>query len=216
MTCSARALKLLVVVEAAFGELHEVLPGDDRGIFGYLGDLVALCDHVAGLQGLRQLVLDAGEDDVDDAGVLADGLDLAVELVEGYDGDAVRLVEVELDLLLARERMHHAGNASYEVDGVEHVDGLGAVGHGDGHTVALADADGLQGAGALLYVLDHPGVGGGLAHEVKGHVLRVAGCDGGDHVEHRALKVVQMHGHTLCVGVPRRLYGVVFRHIDWL
>ena len=206
----------LIVVEAALGQLHELLPADDRSVVGNLGDFVALCDHVAGLQGLRQLVLDAGEDDVYDAGVLADGLDLAVELVEGDDGDAVRLVEVELDLLLARERMHHAGNASDEVDGIEHVDRLGAVGHGDGHAVALADADGLQGAGALLYVLDHPGVGGGLAHEVERHVLGPAGCDGGDHVEHRALKVVQMHGHTLCVRVPRRLYGVVFRHIDWL
>ena len=111
---------------AAFGELHEVLPGDDRGILGYLGDLVAFGDHVAGFQRLGQLVLDAGEDDVDDAGVLADSLDLAVELVQGDDGDTVGLVEIELDLLLARERMHHAGDTADEVDGVEHVDGLGA------------------------------------------------------------------------------------------
>ena len=206
----------LVVVEAAFGQLHELLPADDRSVLWNLGDFVALGDHITGLQGLRQLVLDAGEDDIDDAGVLADGLDLAVELVEGYDGDAVRLIEIELYLLLARERMHHAGDTSDEVDGVEHVDRLGAVGHGDGHAVALADADGLQGAGALLYLLDHLSVGGRLAHEVEGHVLGIAGCDGGDHVEHRALKVVQMHGHTLCVGVPRRLYSVDFRHINRL
>ena len=206
----------LVVVEAALGQLHEFLPADDRSVLWNLGDLIALGNHVTGLQGLSQLVLDAGEDDVDDTGVLADGLDLAVELVEGYDGDAVGFVEVELYLLLARERMHHAGDASDEVDGVEHVDRLGTVGHGYRHAVTLADADGLQGAGTLLYLLDHPGVGGRLAHEVKGHVPGPAGCDGGDHVEHRALKVVQMHGHTLGVGVPRRLYGVVFRHIDRL
>ena len=91
----------LVVVEAALGELHEVLPRDDRGILGDLGYLVALGDHVAGFQRLGQLVLDAGEDDVDDAGVLAYRLDLAVELVQGDDGDTVGLVEIELDLLLA-------------------------------------------------------------------------------------------------------------------
>ena len=206
----------LVVVEAASGELHEVLPADDRSVFRYLRYLIALSDHVTGLQWLCQLVLDAGEDDVDDACILADGLYLAVELVKGDDRDAVGLIEVELYFLLARERMHHAGDSSDEVDGVEHVDGLRTVGHGDGHAVTLADADGLQGAGALLYLLDHPGVGGRLAHEIEGHVLGPAGCDGGDHVEHRALKVVQMHRHPLGEGIPRRLYGVVFRHIDRL
>ena len=71
----------LIVVEAAFGELHEVFPADDRGVIGYLGDLVALGNHVTCLQRLGQLVLDTGEDDVDDAGVLAYRLYLAVVIL---------------------------------------------------------------------------------------------------------------------------------------
>ena len=42
----------LVVVEAALGQLHEFLPADDRSVLWNLGDLIALGDHVTGLQGL--------------------------------------------------------------------------------------------------------------------------------------------------------------------
>ena len=105
--------------------------------------------------------------------------------------------------------MHHAGDTADEVDGVEHVDGLGAVGHGYRHAVALADTDGLQSLGTLLYLPDHPGIGRGLAHEVKRHVVGISGGHRSHHVEHRALEVLQMYGNSLGIRIPRSLNSIV-------
>ena len=45
--------------------------------------------------------------------------------------------------------MHHVGNAAHQIDGVEQVNGLRAVGHGDGDLVALPDADGIDQIGRI-------------------------------------------------------------------
>ena len=194
-----------VIPEAGLAHVHEFLPANDRRVLRDLGDLAALGEHIARADGLAQLILDARDDDVDDLCVLADALELVVELVERDGGDALRLVKIELDLLLRREGMDHVRDAADEVDSVEHIDGLRAVGHSDGDLVARAHADGLEGAGALLDLLDHLGIGGGLAHEVERDVPWVPLGDQLERLKHRAVKVVQMQRHVAGVTRPRGL-----------
>ena len=194
-----------VIPEAGLAHVHEFLPANDRRVLRDLGDLAALGEHIARADGLAQLILDARDDDVDDLCVLADALELVVELVERDGGDALRLVKIELDLLLRREGMDHVRDAADEVDSVEHIDGLRAVGHGDGDLVARAHADGLEGAGALLDLLDHLGISRGLAHEVERDVPGVLLGDQLECLKHRAVKVVQMQRHVAGVTRPRGL-----------
>ena len=172
------------------------MTGASLGIFANFLDLPPLCEHVTGLDGLRQRILDAGNDDVDHLGVLADGLEFIVELIEGDGGDAFGFVEIELNFLLGGQRMHHVGNAAHQIDGVEQVNGLRAVGHGDGDLVALPDANGFQCLGAGLHLLHQLLVGGGLAHEVKGNVIGVFFGNGLHSLKHGAFKIVKVHGHT--------------------
>ena len=197
----------LVVVEAAAAQALEFLPPDDRGVLGDFLDLPPLGEHVARLNGLRQGILDAGNDDVDHLGVLADGLEFVVELIESNGGDALGFVEIELDLLLGGQRMHHVGNAAHQIDGVEQINGLGAVGHGDGDLVALPDADGFQRLGTGFHLLHQLFVGGGLAHEVKGNVIGVLFGNGIHGLKHGAFKIVKVHGRAAHGASPRGLCG---------
>ena len=200
----------LVVIEAIAAHPHEFLPADDRGVFGNFLDLPPLCEHVTGLDGLRQRILDAGDDDVDHLGVLADGLEFIVELIEGDGGDAFGFVEIELNFLLSGQGMHHVGNAAHQIDGVEQVNGLRAVGHGDGDLVALPDANGFQCLGTGLHLLHQLLVGGGLAHEVKGNVIGVFFGNGLHSLKHGAFKIVKVHGHTAHGASPWGLCGDCF------
>ena len=162
-----------VLVEAGLAQIQEFLPADHGRVLGDLLDLSALSEHIARPDGLREGVLDAGDDDVHHLGVGADALELVVELVQRDGRDGLGLVEIELDLLLRRQRVDHVGDGAHPVHGVEHIDGLGAVGHGDGDLVPLADADGAQGLGTAVDLLQHGLIGRALAHEVEGDVIRV-------------------------------------------
>ena len=51
-------------------------------------------------------------------------------------------IGIKLDLLFCRQGMDHIGHTTYQVDGIEHIDSLGAVGHADGNPVSFADAHG--------------------------------------------------------------------------
>ena len=103
--------------------------------------------------------------------------------------------------------MDHVGNAAHQVHRVKHEDGLRAVGHGDGHLVALAHADGLEGLGALFHLLYQPAVSGGAAHEVKRHIIGVLVGNFLHGVEHGAFKIIQMHGQTAQMAGPGGLCG---------
>ena len=202
----ALALDLIGLIVAGAGELHEVLPHDDRRILGDLLDLAPLGEHIARLDRGGQRVAHACDDHVDDLRALAHLFKLVVELIERHRRHAFRGVEVELDLLLRRERMDHVRNAADKVDGVEHIDGLRAVRHGDGHLVALAHADGLERLGALLDLADHLAVGRGLAHKGEGNAARIFPGDLLHSLEHRAVKVVKVHRHLAHVVLPGGLY----------
>ena len=184
----------LVIPEAGLAQAHELVPHDDGRVLGDLFDLAALGEHVAHAQRPGERVPDPGKDDVDDLGVLADGLELVVELIEGHDRDRLGLVEVEFQLLLAGQGVDHVADGADHVHGVEHVDGLRAVRHRDGDLVVFPHADGAQALGAFMDVLDHLPVGGGLAHEVEGDVVGVRLRHVLEHADHRALIVVQRRG----------------------
>ena len=199
-----------VLVEAEAGHVHKLPPADDRRVVGDLLDLAALGQHIAGADGAAQRVLHRGDDDVDDAGVLADMLKLVVELIQRDGGGGLGLVEIELDLLLRRQGVDHVGDAAHQIHGVEHVDGLGTVGHSDGDLVAGADAQGFQALGALLDLLHHLAVGGGAAHEIESDVVGIFLGNAGHRVKHAALEIVQMHRHVAYIVLPR---GLDFTHI---
>ena len=206
----------LVVIEAGVGQAHELLPADDGRVLGDGLDPAALGEHVARAHGLGERVLDRGDDDVHDAGVLADGLEFMIKLVERDGRHGFGLVEVELDLLLGGERVDHVRNAAHEVHGVEHVNGLRAVRHGDRDLVARAHADGPERPGAALGLADQLAVGRGPAHKIEGDVVGVLLRDLRHLVEHGAFKVVQVHGDLPHLRRPGRFGANLSRHFRFL
>ena len=196
----------LIVIEAVFAHTHKVGPADDRGIVGNLFDFPALGQHVTGPNGGGEGVFDAGNHNIDHFGILPDPFKLMIELVQGDGGDAFRFIEIEFDFLFRRQGVNHIGDAAHQIDGVEQVDGLGAVGHGDGDPVIFPDADGPQGLGAELNLLHQLFIGGGFAHEVERHVVGVFLGRFGYGVIHGAFKILQMHGHVAHVVLPGRFY----------
>ena len=202
----------LIVIEAGVAQLEEVTPADNGRVGGDLLYLAPLGEHIARADGPGKRILDAGDNDVDDLGVLADVLKLVVELIQRNGRDAFGLVEVELDLLLGGEGMDHVGDAADEVDGIEHVYRLRAVGHGDGDLVVLAHADGLESLGAALYLAHELFIRGGLAHEVEGDVVGVCFGDLRHGLKHGAVKIVQIQGNLANVVLPRHLCSN-FAHI---
>ena len=196
------ALDAVVLIEAVARHVHELAPADDGRVLGDLLDLAPLGEHIARADGAGELVLDGGDDDVADLRVLADVLKLIIELVERDGRDGLGRVEIELDLLLGRERMDHVGDAADEVHRVEHEDRLRAVGHGDGDLVAGTDAQHLQALGAALNLLHHPPVRRGPAHERKGDVVRIGVCNVLDGLKHRPLKILQVHRHVAHIVLP--------------
>ena len=200
----ALALDLIGLIVAGVGELHEVLPHDDRRILGNLLDLASLGQHIARLDRRGQRVAHACNDHVHDLRALAHLFKLVVELVERHRRHAFRGVQVKLDLLLCRQRMDHVRNAADEVDGVEHIDGLRAVRHGNGHLVTLAHADGLERLGTLLDLADHLAVGRRLSHERKSDVARIFLSDLLHGLEHRTVEILKVHRHLAHVILPGR------------
>ena len=183
-------------------EVHKFLPPYHRRIIGNFLDLPPLREHIPRPDGPTQGILYGGDDNVHDAGVLADMLKLVVKLVQGDGGDRLGLIEVELNFLFRRQGVDHVGNAAHQIHRVEHIDGLGAVGHGDGHLVPGPDAQHLQALGTALDLLDHLAVGGGLAHKVKGDVVGVFLGHLFQSLEHRPAEILQVHGHIAHVGGP--------------
>ena len=200
----APALDLIGLIIAGAGELHEVLPHDDRRVLWNLLDLASLGEHITRLDRRGQRVAHACDDHVHNLRALAHLFKLVVELVERHRRHAFRGVEVKLDLLLCRQRMDHVRNAADEVDGVEHIDGLRAVRHGNGHLVTLAHADGLECLGALLDLADHLAVGRRLSHERKGNAVGVLLGNVFHGLEHRAVEIFKMHRHLAHVILPGR------------
>ena len=126
--------------------------------------------------GLLQFVLNRGH--------------LVIELGQGQNGLTLGEIQIEGDLICRGQRMDHIRDTAHQIHRIEHGDSLRAVGHGDGHLVALADADGLQSLGAVFNFLYHFAVGGGFAHEVKGYLLRVLLRYLLHHLKHGAFKVI--------------------------
>ena len=191
-----RFARNLIVPEAGFAQAAKFVPADDRRIFGDLLQLPSLGEHISGLERLGQGIPNAGDDDVHGAGVLADGLHLVVELIQSHHSDALGLVDVKLNLLFTGQGMHHVGDGADEIGGVKDVDGLRAVGHGDGHAVPLPNTDGAQALGAALDLLYHLLIGGGTPHKVKGNCVGILPCNALHSLVHGALEIIQMGGHV--------------------
>ena len=193
----------LVLPAVAVAHLYKILPADDGSVRRDLLHLAAFGEHIAHLDGLGKLILDAGDDDVVEVfHVLADSLELVVELVQRDGADAARFPEIKLDLLFAGKGMHHIGDAAHQVDRVEHDDGLRTVGHADGDLIPFPDADGLEGAGAQVDLLHEFFVGGGFAHKIVGHVIRILLGHLFDCFVHTALEIFQRSGDVAQVLEP--------------
>ena len=192
-----------VVADAAVDEL---MPPDHGGVPGDLLLLPALRQHVAGLDGPGQGVLDGGDDDVFKVHVPADGFELAVELIQRYGVEGTGFLDEEFDLLLAGQGMDHIGHGPHQVGGVEEAHRLRAVRHRDGDPVAGAHADRLQGAGAGVDGLHHGTVGGLLSHEDIGRLVRIHLRRLFHSLHHAAVGIVQRRGDLAPEGEPGCLY----------
>ena len=119
----------------------ELLPPDDLCGLGHLSHLSALHDVVSlSLHG-RKDVLHGCEDQASQDYVLTDICELSVELVQSEADHGLAQLKAEFDLLFTGEGVHHVGDASHFIDCVKHYDGLGRVGHADGHCLAFLYAD---------------------------------------------------------------------------
>ena len=138
-------------------------------------------------------------------GVLSDVGELAVELVQRQRRHGLGVVQVELDLALGGQRVHHVGDGAHHVHRVEHHHGLRRIGHADGHLVAFLDADGPQRGRALVDLRHQLFVAHVAAHELIGVVLAILLANALHGLRHRALEVVQVHGDLAHPGRPRCL-----------
>ena len=205
-----------VVVEADSAESHELVPADDGSVFRDLLYLPSLGEHVSRHQRHGKLVLDGGYYDIDHAGrVLPYGLEFGIELVQSDDCHAVGEVQVELYLLLSRQRMYHVRHRADQVDGIEHVDALRAVRESYGDMVALSDPDGPESFCASLYLSDHLPVAGVLSHEDERVAVRMFVGGRLYRLKERALRVFQMErdaAQILLPGRPHRSRLFFFSH----
>ena len=193
----------LVLPAVAVAHLEKLFPADNGRVGRDLLDLSALGQHIAHLDGLGKLILDAGDDNIIQAlHILPDGLKLVIELIQRQRADAPGFLQVEFDFLLAGKGVHHIGNAAHQVYRVEHNNGLRAVGHTDGDLIPFTDADGLQGTGAQVYLLHKLFVGGAAAHKVIGNIVRIFLGDLLHRLIHTSLEVIQRRGHIAQVGDP--------------
>ena len=194
-----------IIIEAALTETYKLLPSDNRRVVRYLCYLSALGEHVAGAQRIRQLILYARDNNIDERRILSDTLKLSVKLIERYRGNAAGLTEIEFYLLLCRQRMYHICYTADKVDGIEHVYCLRTVRHGDGDSVALAHTYSTQRARAGMHHLNKVRIGLSSAHEVKGNGARIFACDSLDSLKHRTGKIVKMHRNSAEMSLPRSL-----------
>ena len=152
-----------------------------------------------------ELVLDPGHQNGHRLLQLApDGIDLGVELVQGQNGLGVGEVQIEGDFLGGGQGMDHIAHRADAVEGVEAVHSLGAVGHADGHPVALADAHGVVGPGRQIDALEKLPVGGDLAHEFIGGQIGELFTGGPDHLVDGLLRIGEMGRGGAIEFAPRR------------
>ena len=163
----------------------------------------ALGHGVEQVQRRGQLVGHTGDED--GHRLMELGLDLrhfVIELIQGQDGLGVGHVQIERDLLGGGQGMDHIGDGPDAVEGIEAVQRLGGVGHADGHPVALADAHAVQPLGRRLDALHEFGIGGLLAHEGVGNVIRLPPRRRGHHLIHGGVGIIQGGGRLAVVFQP--------------
>ena len=184
--------------------LQEILPQKNPGILGKL-DGVLLNQGVHELLHPRQAVGDVANQQGFQVQPGADFLKLGVELPQGQAQDALGVIDVTHNLLLAGEGVNHVGHGPNPVDGVEQDNGLGGVGHADGDPLSHFHALGLESPGSQVNLLHKVLVGHLVAEEVIGHALGHSLGGGFDGVHHGAVVVPEVHRQVSCHLVPGSL-----------
>ena len=188
-----------LVIAVGNGRQGHALAGPDHVVPQCIAGLRQLLHRPGGLghgvehiQGDGQLIGDLGNED--GGGVFQLGLNgdhLFIELVQGQNGLALGEVQIEGDLLGGGQGVNHIGNGPDPVQGIEAVQGLGGIGHADGHLVALADAHFVQALGRGVDALHELRIGGLLAHEDIGRVIRILFGGSGHHFIHGLVGILQ-------------------------
>ena len=101
--------------------------------------------------------------------------------------------------------MHHVGYAADLIHRIEHDDGLRGVGHTDGDSLPLLNADGRQGSGAVINFIYEILVSHLAAHEIVGDVVRIVSRHFRDLIVHGSLEIVQVSRDAAQVLDPRSL-----------
>ena len=120
------------------------------------------------------------------------------------------VVDVVDDLLFTGQGVDHVGHCTHAVDGVKQDNGLGRIGHTDGHPVAGAHALGAQCLGGGVHLSDEILKAHFIAIEVIGRRVGQALGRGLHCVDHGTVEILQRSGNVTRCFEPRRFH--VGRH----
>ena len=190
--------------------LQEILPQKNPRILGKLYG-VLLNQGVHELLHAGQTVGDVANQQGFQVQPVTDFLKLGVELPQGQAQDALRVIDVAHNLLLAGEGVNHVGHGANPVDGIKQNDSLGGVGHTDGDPLSHFHALSLQGPGCQVNLVNEIFIGHLVAKKVIGHALGVALGGGFDGVHHGAVVVLEVYRQVPYHLVPGGLYPLGLR-----
>ena len=142
-----------------------------------------------------------------DAGIFPDSGKFAVELIQGNGRHRAGIIQVEFNLLFRRQGVDHTGDTADQIHGIEHIDCLRAVGHGDSQLFTGTDAQGFQRFCTKSDLFNQFCISSGLAHEIKSHIIGVFLCNGFHSFKHGALKIIKVHGYIAHIILPGGFYS---------
>ena len=182
----------------------EMLPQQHAAVLDDLRELALGHQLLSQRKRERQLLGDAGDDQLADGTPLLDIQELGIELVQGHRIIAGGLVHVMDDLADGGERMDHRRDGSDAVQAIEAIDGLGHVGQADQDTSARADAQRVEGTGRPLHFFHERPVWDLAAHEGQGREVRIGSCRGQHGAAHGQFGVIQMERNLTVASEPGR------------
>ena len=119
---------------------------------------------------------------------------LIIELIQRYSRYAFGVPQAKGYLLYGGKGVYHVGYCAHHVYGIEYADCLGGVGHTYRYLVPLLYPHCPQGPCAGVDILHSLFIGGRLAHEVVGDIVRVLFRHTFEGFLQRTHEVIQMCG----------------------
>ena len=149
--------------------------------------------NVGCLQSDIQLVLNPGHQNLHILLYTGKGrFHLLIEQIQGQNHLAPGQVQVEADLVLRGQRVHHVGHRADAVDGIKAVQGLGGVGHADGNRIPGPDAHGEKCTCRTFNAPNKGIVAGFRSVEFIGGLCGILPGNRLHHLKHGLLRIFQV------------------------